>query len=214
MKLLHVLLQPKPCSESRECKQMHAHANTHTTPSPHTRTHKHTCSLSLVSVGDQLFCRLHSAAVAAARAPRLRSRSYSAAAERQKQVQKGAFRAAARWLRDTNSSGCFFEDTQTANQEEPGVRCRGRNTAPSEAVHGQALPADPRRLLGSRAQGRRGGGEGHRDSPQAGVMGTLTGQGQFSNQGTVAAARDTQKTNSRREASGGRELEDEGNDRV
>lgn len=93
MKLLHVLLQPKPCSESRECKQMHAHANTHTTPSLHTRTHKHTCSLSLVSVGDQLFCRLHSAAVAAARAPRLRSRSYSAAAERQKQVQKGAFRA-------------------------------------------------------------------------------------------------------------------------
>jgi len=76
VKLLHVALQPKQCSESQECKQMHAHAHRHTLPRTrvHTRTH-----VRSVSVGDQLCCRSHSAAAAAARAPRLRSRSFSAA---------------------------------------------------------------------------------------------------------------------------------------
>lgn len=54
---------------------MHAHPNRHSTPSSaHTRAH--VCS---ISVGDQLFCRLDSAAGVAAWASGLHSRSRSAA---------------------------------------------------------------------------------------------------------------------------------------
>lgn len=67
---------------------MHAHANRHTTPSS---AHAYTHTFAL-SVDDQLFCQLLSAAVVAVQAPRLCSRSHSAATEREKQVLKGTFR--------------------------------------------------------------------------------------------------------------------------
>lgn len=64
--------------QNHECQQMHAHANRHTTPSSaHAHTHTHMLALSLP--GDQLLCRLYSAAAVAAWAPRLCSRSKGSA---------------------------------------------------------------------------------------------------------------------------------------
>lgn len=120
MKLLPILLWPRQLSETHECTDAYTRKQAALLP-PHARTHTHARS---VSAGDQQLCRLHFAATAAAaRAPRLCSRSHGTAAAR----ETGAKRSVQETPRcpGHSSSGSFSGEPGRAQSEVHGPRHLG-----------------------------------------------------------------------------------------